>query len=42
MVLVYDVTNAESFQNINKWMQETKSYANDKITVMMVGNKSDL
>ena len=42
VVLVYDITNRESFSNINKWLDETKAYSNDKITSFLVGNKSDL
>lgn len=41
-MLVYDVTNRESFENLSKWMDETRSYANDKISLILVGNKSDL
>jgi Ras-related protein Rab-2A len=39
--LVYDITNRESFDNLAKWLEETKNYANDKITIMLVGNKTD-
>ena len=42
VVLVYDITNRDSFNNIVKWLDETKNYANDKVTVMLVGNKTDL
>ena len=42
VVLVYDITNRESFSNINKWLDETKAYSHDKITSFLVGNKSDL
>lgn len=42
VVLVYDITNRDSFNNVSKWLDETKSYANDKITVMLVANKTDL
>jgi Ras-related protein Rab-2A len=42
VILVYDITNRDSFNNISKWLDETKSYANDKITVMLVANKTDL
>jgi len=39
---VYDVTSRDSFENIGKWLEETKNYANDKITIILVGNKQDL
>lgn len=42
VILVYDITNRDSFNNVSKWLDETKSYANDKITVMLVANKTDL
>ncbi len=41
-MLVYDVTNRESFENLGRWLDETRSYANDKISLILVGNKSDL
>lgn len=42
MVLVYDITSEQSFLNVAKWHEETKSYANDRVTMMLVGNKTDL
>ena len=42
VVLVYDITNRDSFNNVARWLDETKSYANDKVTIMLVGNKTDL
>jgi len=42
VILVYDITSRESFSNINKWLDETKTYSNEKITSFLVGNKSDL
>ncbi|CAD8072688.1 unnamed protein product [Paramecium sonneborni] len=41
-IIVYDVTSRDSFENISRWMEETKSYANDKITLVLVANKTDL
>ena len=42
VILVYDITNRESFNNIAKWLDETKAYANDKVTALLVANKTDL
>jgi GTPase SAR1 family protein len=42
VVLVYDITNRESFTNVGKWLDETKAYANDKVTSFLVANKTDL
>ncbi|KAM3134013.1 hypothetical protein pb186bvf_013855 [Paramecium bursaria] len=41
-LIVYDVTSRDSFENINRWIEETKAYANDKITLVLIGNKTDL
>jgi small GTP-binding protein len=42
-VLVYDITSRGSFNNVLRWIEETRNYAtNDKITIMLVGNKADL
>jgi small GTP-binding protein len=42
-LLVYDITNHRSFENIiNKWYSEIKEHAEPHIVVMLVGNKSDL
>ena len=42
MILVYDISSKESFANIQKWLEETRNYSNDKITPMLIANKSDL
>ena len=41
-MLVYDITKLHTFQNVEKWLQELKDYADDNIVVMLVGNKTDL
>ncbi len=41
-LLVYDITKLHTFQNVEKWLQELKTYADDNIVVMLVGNKTDL
>ena len=41
-ILTYDITNRQSFLNLTKWIEETKNYANDKLTILLLGNKSDL
>nr|ABK55619.1 RAB 11-a [Euplotes octocarinatus] len=40
--LVYDITKLHTFQNVEKWLQELKDYADSNIVVMLVGNKTDL
>lgn len=38
-IIVYDVSNRESFESIPQWIEEIKEHANPQI--MIVGNKSD-
>jgi len=40
-ILVYDVTNRKSFENIQNWYDETKN-ASPSISLILVGNKIDL
>ena len=39
--LVFDLTNKESFDNIENWLKELQTFAGD-IPYMLVGNKNDL
>lgn len=41
-LLVYDITKQESFVNIEKWFSELKQYGDNRMVIMLVGNKSDL
>jgi GTPase SAR1 family protein len=40
-LLVYDITNEESFANAQSWLQDLKDTADPEILVMLVGNKLD-
>ena len=42
IILVYDVTNQDSFNSIEQWMQDVKCYASDNVHKLLVGNKCDL
>jgi len=45
IMLVYDITSSQSFQNITqgaKWLEQIRMYASRECTVLLVGNKSDL
>mmetsp|Transcript_49193 Transcript_49193/g.76790 ORF Transcript_49193/g.76790 Transcript_49193/m.76790 type:complete len:202 (-) Transcript_49193:223-828(-) len=42
IIVVYDVTDNESFNNVKQWMNEIDKYASDKVNKMLVGNKCDL
>jgi small GTP-binding protein len=41
-LMVFDITKAASFRNVDKWLHELKEYADADIVIMLVGNKSDL
>ncbi|THU44457.1 hypothetical protein C4D60_Mb02t07570 [Musa balbisiana] len=41
-VLVYDVTKPTSFENISRWLKELRDHADSNISIMLVGNKTDL
>ncbi|EAY08676.1 Ras family protein [Trichomonas vaginalis G3] len=46
LILVYDVTNAESFENINKWKSQFELQlglsSNSNFPILLLGNKCDL
>ncbi|CAF3331801.1 unnamed protein product [Rotaria socialis] len=42
IMLVYDVTQARSFENINKWLRNIDDHASDDVVKMLVGNKCDM
>ena len=41
-MIVYDVTNQSSFDNVDKWYNEIKDKASKNINLIMIGNKNDL
>ena len=41
-ILVYDVTNEESFKNLKQWMVEIDKYGSETVNKLIVGNKCDL
>lgn len=41
LLLLYDVTNKSSFENIRAWLGEIKEYAQDDVVIMLLGNKTD-
>jgi Ras-related protein Rab-1A len=41
IIIVYDVTDPESFQNIKQWLNEIKHYAMDNVCKILVANKCD-
>jgi len=42
IVIVYDITNADSFNNVRGWMEDIDQYAAPNVTRVLVGNKCDL
>merc|ERR1711957_1026655 len=42
IIVVYDVTDNESFQNVKQWLHEIERYASENVNKLLVGNKSDL
>lgn len=41
-VLVYDITDEESFQKVRTWVRELRRIVGDEISITIAGNKSDL
>lgn len=41
-LLVYDITRRESFNHLEKWLEEARLNGNKNMTIMLIGNKSDL
>ncbi|KAK2571728.1 Ras-related protein Rab-26 [Acropora cervicornis] len=42
LLLLYDVTNEASFENIRAWLSEIYEYASSDVIIMLLGNKADL
>ncbi|XP_065176193.1 ras-related protein Rab-10-like [Sycon ciliatum] len=42
IMLVYDVTNQKSFDNINKWLNNIREHASADVERMLLGNKCDM
>lgn len=42
IIVVYDVTDQESFDNVKTWLSEIDRYANEHVNKLLVGNKADL
>jgi len=42
IMLVYDITNQKSFENIAKWLRNIDEHANEDVEKMILGNKCDM
>ena len=40
--IVYDITNEQSFQDVEYWHEQIKLSSNDDIIIYLLGNKKDL
>ncbi|CAF3999269.1 unnamed protein product [Adineta steineri] len=40
--IIYDATNKESFQNLNKWLRDISYYGDKHVTKLVIANKCDL
>lgn len=41
IVIIYDVTDSRSFENVENWYQTVTQHANDDAQIFLVGNKCD-
>ena len=39
IIIVYDVTSRDSFDNVRVWMQEIEKFASENVNKLLVGNK---
>uniref|UniRef100_A0A914HNX5 Ras-related protein Rab-13 n=1 Tax=Globodera rostochiensis TaxID=31243 RepID=A0A914HNX5_GLORO len=42
IMMVYDITNAKSFDNIAKWLRYIDEHASEDVVKMLLGNKCDM
>merc|ERR1712167_536481 len=42
IIVVYDITDADSFSNVKQWLEEIQRYACEGVNKLLVGNKCDL
>lgn len=41
-LIVYDITNRKSFENVQKWHDDVRAERGNEVIVFLVGNKTDL
>eukprot|EP01126_Amoeba_proteus_P021958 TRINITY_DN22309_c0_g1_i1.p1 TRINITY_DN22309_c0_g1~~TRINITY_DN22309_c0_g1_i1.p1 ORF type:complete len:103 (-),score=19.10 TRINITY_DN22309_c0_g1_i1:24-332(-) len=42
VLLVYDISNLESFTNVQKWLKDIENFGHENVQKLLIGNKSDL
>ncbi|XP_057857895.1 ras-related protein RABD2a isoform X2 [Cryptomeria japonica] len=42
IIIVYDITDVDSFDHVKHWLSEIERYTNDNVNMILVGNKCDL
>ncbi|KAK2145368.1 hypothetical protein LSH36_683g03125 [Paralvinella palmiformis] len=42
VILAYDITKRETFNNVQRWLEDVKKYAAPNIAQLLIGNKKDL
>ena len=42
MIFVFDTTDADSFENIEEWINDVTEHAGENIQKVLLGNKTDL
>jgi small GTP-binding protein len=41
-LLVYDVTHRDSFKHLTCWLEDARKHGSDNMSIILVGNKSDM
>lgn len=41
-LLVYDITRRDTFLHLSRWLEEAQQHAQPTISILLIGNKSDL
>ena len=41
-LLMYDVTNYQSFQNLREWIIKIREYSDENVKIALIANKCDI
>ena len=41
-IVCYDITCSESFESVEKWIEDAKAIREDDVLLILVGNKADM